>query len=283
MTCDIICGKSQKGRLTVQESADRIDSRFTIHDSRFTIHDSRFTPVLYLIAPAYNESQNIAHFVEEWYPVVEKHDAGGLSRLVVVDDGSKDDTYAILQELAKTRKMLMPLTKANGGHGAACIFGYRYALEHGAEWIFQTDTDGQTSAGEFESFWALRDEYDAVLGKRPDRQDGAARKFVERVLCWVVRVIFGVRVPDANAPFRLMRGDLVRKYLHRMPEDFNLPNVMLTVYFAYFHEDITFQGITFKPRQGGKNSINIRKIIAIGMKAVSDFRMLRKDLKEETI
>ena len=245
-----------------------------------SIHDSRFTPVLYLIAPAYNESHNIAQFVEEWYPVIEKHDAGGLSRLVVVDDGSKDDTYAILQDMAKSRKMLQPLTKPNGGHGAACIFGYKYALEHGAEWIFQTDTDGQTLSQEFESFWALRNEHDAVLGTRLDRQDGATRKFVERVLCVVLRMIFGVRVPDANAPFRLIRSELVRKYLDMMPEDFNLPNAMLTVYFEYFHEDITFQGITFRPRQGGKNSINIRKIIAIGMKAISDFRMLRKNLKE---
>ncbi len=248
----------------------------------FTAHSSQLTapPVLYLIAPAYNESQNITQFVEEWYPVVEKYNAGGLSRLVVVDDGSKDDTYAILQEMAKSRKMLLPLTKPNGGHGAACIFGYKYALEHRAEWIFQTDTDGQTLAQEFGAFWELRNEYAAVLGMRPDRQDGAARKFVERVLCWVVRGIFGVRVPDANAPFRLMKSELVRKYIAKMPEDFNLPNVMLTVYFEYFHENITFQGITFKPRQGGKNSINIRKIIAIGMKAVSDFRMLRKNLKE---
>ena len=94
----------------------------------------------------------------------------------------------------------------------------------------------------------------------------------------ILRMIFGVRVPDANAPFRLMRSELVRKYLDRMPEDFNLPNVMLTTYFAYFHEDVAFQGITFRPRQGGKNSINIRKIIRIGMKAISDFRMLRKNL-----
>ena len=95
-----------------------------------------------------------------------------------------------------------------------------------------------------------------------------------------MRIIFGVRVPDANAPFRLMRSELVRKYLAKMPEDFNLPNAMLTAYFAYFHENISFQGITFRPRQGGKNSINIRKITAIGMKAVSDFRMLRQNLRE---
>ena len=182
--------------------------------------------------------------------------------------------------MAKSRKMLQPLTKPNGGHGAACIFGYKYALEHGAEWIFQTDTDGQTLPQEFESFWALRNEHDAVLGMRPDRQDGASRKFVERVLCMVLRAVFGVKVQDANAPFRLMRSELVRKYLAKLPEDFNLPNAMLTTYFEYFHENIAFQRITFRPRQGGKNSINIRKIIAIGMKAVSDFRQLKKNLQE---
>ena len=197
-----------------------------------------------------------------------------------MDDGSKDNTYAILQDMAKSRKLLQPLTKPNGGHGSACIFGYKYALEHGAEWIFQTDTDGQTLPQEFDSFWTLRNEYDAVLGMRPDRKDGASRKFVEWVLCMILRMIFGVRVPDANAPFRLMRSELVRKYLYRIPDNFNLPNVMLTTYFAYFHEDIAFQRITFRPRQGGKNSINIKKITAIGMKAVSDFRQLRKNLKE---
>ena len=203
-----------------------------------------------------------------------------MSRLVVIDDGSKDNTYTILQDLAKSRKLLQPLTKPNSGHGATCIYGYRYAIDHGAEYIFQTDTDGQTLAGEFEAFWDLRNDYDAVLGRRPDRKDGASRKFVENVLRLILRIIFGVSVPDANAPFRLMRSDLVRKYLAKMPEDFNLPNVMLTTYFAYFHENIAFQNITFMPRQGGTNSINIRKIIRIGLKAVSDFRQLRKTLKE---
>ena len=198
----------------------------------------------------------------------------------MIDDGSKDNTYTILADLAKSRRLLQPLTKPNSGHGATCIYGYRYALEHGAEYIFQTDSDGQTSAGEFESFWNLRNEYDAVLGKRPDRKDGAARKFVENVLRLILRVIFGVSVPDANAPFRLMRAELVRKYLAKLPEDFNLPNVMLTTYFAYFHENIAFQDITFKPRQAGTNFINIRKIVRIGLKAVSDFLKLRKNLKE---
>ena len=247
------------------------------HGSRLTAHGSR--PELYIIAPAYNESQNILQFIEDWYPVIERHNANNLSRLVIIDDGSKDNTYKILQDSAREKNLLLPLTKQNGGHGAALLYGYKYAIDNGAKFIFQTDSDGQTLASEFESFWEQRNNYDAILGKRPDRKDGASRKFVENTLRMILRVIFGVRVPDANCPFRLMRSELVAKYIDRMPKDFNLPNVMLTTYFAYYNEKINFCDVTFRPRQGGVNSINIRKIIKIGMKAVKDFYILKNGLK----
>ncbi|MBQ9565785.1 MAG: glycosyltransferase family 2 protein [Synergistaceae bacterium] len=233
---------------------------------------------LYIVVPAYNESENIAKFVEDWYPVVTRHDGGGRSRLVVIDDGSRDDTYAALAECARTRPLLIPLTKANSGHGPTLLHGYRYAISEGADFIFQTDSDGQTNPEEFEPFWDLRGEYDAILGSRPDRQDGPARKFVENVLRLIMRAVFGVRVPDANAPFRLMRRALVEKYVDKMPPDFNLPNVMLTTYFAYFHERIAFREISFKPRQGGVNSINMKKIVKIGWKALGDFRTLKRGI-----
>lgn len=235
---------------------------------------------LYIIVPAYNESENIGKLIQDWYPVVERHSGDGESRLVIIDDGSKDNTYDIVQEYAKDRPLLLPLTKPNGGHGPTLLFGYRYAVEKGADYIFQTDSDGQTDPGEFEGFWALRGEYDAVIGSRPHRQDGAARKFVEKTLLAILRVTFGVRVPDSNAPFRLMKGELVEKYIEKMPRDFNLPNVMLTTYFAYFKERVKFVEITFKPRQGGTNSINIKKIVQIGWKAVGDFRKLKRELKQ---
>ena len=44
---------------------------------------------LYIVVPAYNEAANIENLVKDWYPVVEQHDGGGASRLVVVNDGSK--------------------------------------------------------------------------------------------------------------------------------------------------------------------------------------------------
>ncbi len=233
---------------------------------------------LYIVIPAYNESVNIKACVNDWYPVVEAHNAGGDSRLVIINDGSKDDTYQILLELSKDRPLLQPLTKPNGGHGATVLFGYRYAIDKGADFIFQTDSDGQTNPKEFETFWEARNQYDAVIGNRVVRGDGRDRKFVEDTVCFLLRVIFGVKVKDANAPFRLMRSSLVAKYIDKLPKDFNIPNIMFTTYFVYHREKVKFIPITFKPRQGGVNSINIKKIIKIGWKAVWDFYKLKKDI-----
>ena len=79
---------------------------------------------LFIVIPAYNEEANIGQVVEDWYPVVEKHNGGGESRLVVIDDGSKDHTYEILKACAADKPLLLPLTKPNGGHGATVLYGF---------------------------------------------------------------------------------------------------------------------------------------------------------------
>ena len=73
---------------------------------------------LYIVIPAYNEEENIAQVIEDWYPVIRSHDGGGASRLVIIDDGSRDATFSILQEAATSRPLLCPISKPNGGHGA---------------------------------------------------------------------------------------------------------------------------------------------------------------------
>lgn len=235
---------------------------------------------LYIIIPAYNESENIERVVSDWYSIIEKHNGNGESRLVIINDGSKDNTYEILEKLTSIRPYLLPLTKPNSGHGSTVLYGYRYAIKNGADWIFQTDSDGQTNPDEFNEFWNRRNEYDAILGNRIVRGDGSSRKFVENTVCFLLRCIFGIRVKDANAPFRLMKASLVSEYIDKLPADFNIPNIMFTTYFVYFHEKVKFLPITFKPRQGGTNTINVKKIVKIGWKAVSDFCMLKEHIND---
>ena len=234
---------------------------------------------LFIVMPAYNEQDNIADTLAAWYPVIERHAANGESRLVAVNDGSTDDTFAVMQEFAKDHPLFTPLTKPNGGHGPTVIYAYNYAIEQGADWIFQTDSDGQTNPEEFEAFWEAREAYDGIFGNRTVRGDGNSRAMVEKVVCLLLRIYFGVKVPDANAPFRLMRAEKVAKYLKKLPEDYNLPNIMMTTYFVYYKERVSFREISFKPREKGTNSINIKKIFKIGRQAVKDFRMLKKGMK----
>ena len=107
---------------------------------------------LYIIIPAYNEEETILDVIHGWYPIIERYHGDGASRLVIINDGSTDHTANILEEAAKTRPLLTTITKENSGHGATVLFGYHFALEHGADYIFQTDSDGQTLPEEFENF-----------------------------------------------------------------------------------------------------------------------------------
>lgn len=235
---------------------------------------------LYIVVPAYNESKNIINFVKDWYPIVEKYNAGGKSRLLIINDGSKDNTYDLLQHLQAEFPYLQPLSKENSGHGPTLIFGYSYALNQGADYIFQTDSDGQTNPQEFENFWKLRKNYDALFGVRTVREDGKFRAFTERVLCILLKCFFSVNIPDSNAPFRLMTASYLKEFLPKLPSDYNLPNVMLTTFGAYYHKKIKFIKITFKNRQEGVNSINIKKIIKIGIKALGDFKRIKTSIKQ---
>lgn len=138
---------------------------------------------IYFVMPAYNEAENIERTIKEWYPIVEKcSNEGNDARLVIANDGSKDNTFAIMQNLKGKYPLLDPLDKQNSGHGATVLFLYRYALDNHADFIFQTDSDGQTKPEEFWKMWNNRDKYDFQIGNRRGREDGFRRVFVTKVL-----------------------------------------------------------------------------------------------------
>jgi glycosyltransferase involved in cell wall biosynthesis len=229
---------------------------------------------LYIVIPAYNEEENIETVVREWHDVADKINGG--SRIVVIDDGSKDSTYAKLKELQKELPQLEAITKPNGGHGAAVLCGYRYALDSGADYVFQTDSDGQTLTSEFWLFWENRKKYDIQIGFRKGRQDGLSRVFVTKILRFVLFLQFGMWITDANTPFRLMSAATLSEVILYIPKDHNLSNVLLTVLYHEKKKEIKYYPITFRPRQGGVNSINFKKIVRIGWKAIKDFSSLKK-------
>lgn len=231
---------------------------------------------LFLVMPAYNEEDNIEHVIKQWYPLLSL--GGSASRLVVADSGSSDHTHSILTELQKTHPQLVILSDTGRYHGSKVIALYKYAAKHHSDYVFQTDSDGQTSPDEFESFWNVRHDYDGIFGYRNVRGDGQSRAFVEKVVCLLLHLYFGVKIPDANAPFRLLKTSVLAKYLDRFDTNYNLPNIMITTFFVYYSEKYTFKKISFKARQGGINSINAKKIIFLGLHALKDFAAFKRNM-----
>ena len=167
---------------------------------------------IYFVLPAYNEEANIENVIRQWHPICEKiNSEGHHAELVIANDGSKDKTLSIMQALQSRYSHLKPLDKHNSGHGATLMFLYKYAINNGADYIFQTDSDGQTTPEEFWQMWENRERYDFQIGTRNERKDGANRVMVSKILRLVVWMMFHVWVLDANTPFRLMRTIKLKK------------------------------------------------------------------------
>lgn len=232
---------------------------------------------LYIVIPAYNEEENILSVINDWYPIVEQ--IGNGSRLLIIDDGSKDSTYSLMKKEAKTRPYFSPVTKSNGGHGATILYGYHYAIKEGADYIFQTDSDGQTLPSEFYDFWKLRKDYHMLIGNRKGREDGISRILVTKILKLVLLFCFHVNIKDANTPFRLMERKTLEENIALIPKDYNLSNVIISVIYDKKKLKVKYMPITFRPRQGGVNSINMKKIIKIGRQALKDFIKLNQYIR----
>ena len=231
---------------------------------------------LYIIIPAYNEEANIESVAREWHDIAVG--TGEHSRIVIIDDGSNDNTYIKLQELQNELPQLEAITKPNGGHGATILFGYRYALDNGAHYVFQTDSDGQTLPSEFWQFWETRKDFDLLIGYRRGRRDGLSRVLVTKVLRLVLYLCFRTWLDDANTPYRLMNRDSLTQCLQPIPDNYILPNAVLPVIYKKWNYRIKFIPITFRPRQGGENYINIKRIFLIGKKSITDFIRINKTI-----
>jgi len=219
---------------------------------------------LAVVMPVYNEEANIETVVKEW--VGELSRLGISFELLAINDGSKDGTGAALQKLAlRYPGQMIPVEKANAGHGLACRTGYTLAVKSGAAWTLQIDSDGQCDPRFFASFWSFLDEADAIFGLRKTRDDGFSRKLISVGCRLATSLLCGVDLKDANVPYRLMRTSALEEALGHIPKDFDMQNVAVTTALKR-NPSIRWKyvPIHFRDRQGGTNSINFGRIASMG-------------------
>jgi glycosyltransferase involved in cell wall biosynthesis len=182
--------------------------------------------------PVYNEAECIESVVRSWASEFSRQFQSSY-RFIVVNDGSKDSTPEILDHLAtELGECIQVIHQKNGGHGSALITGYQAALNLGAEWIFQTDSDDQFLPSDFEKLWQLRHTSAFLLGHRFNRQDAAHRKLISKLMRIVLFLVYQVWITDPNIPFRLIRRDFFVMLWNELPKSVFAPNIFLSILAA---------------------------------------------------
>jgi len=127
--------------------------------------------------------------------------------VIVVNDGSKDRTASILDELARLYPELRIIHhECNRGYGGALRSGFEAARK---ELIFYTDGDAQYDPAELEQLWhRLTPDVDLVNGYKISRSDPWHRIVIGRLYHHTVKLAFGLRVRDVDCDFRLMRRSI---------------------------------------------------------------------------
>lgn len=163
---------------------------------------------LSIFFPAYNDARSIG-------PLVATADRTAREltddyEIIVVDDGSSDDTPAVLRALCQEYPLLRVVTHSvNRGYGGALRSGFRAAMKDA---IFYTDGDGQYDPGQLRELWsALQGGADVAQGYKVERQDPLRRVVIGEIYKAAVKRLFALRVRDVDCDFRLIRRDVFEK------------------------------------------------------------------------
>ena len=165
-------------------------------------------PSISVFFPAYNDAPSIAKLVEDALDVLP-----GLTdnyEVIVVNDGSLDETQKVLDELAEKHAAVRVVRhETNQGYGGALQSGFRAANN---ELVFYTDGDGQYDAREIvKLFPLLRENVDVVNGYKLERTDKMNRKVIGGFYNRLAHFLFSLPIRDVDCDFRLIRRAFLGK------------------------------------------------------------------------
>jgi glycosyltransferase involved in cell wall biosynthesis len=159
-----------------------------------------------LVLPAHNEDENIEIVVQQALDVLPSYTSD--FEIVVVNDGSRDRTPAIIDELGAKDARVRPLHHpVNRGYGAALTTGFAATT---GDYVMFMDADRQFDIADIALLAPFVGQFDIVAGFRMQRNDPFHRKLFAETFNIVVRVLFGVHLRDIDCAFKIFNGKKLR-------------------------------------------------------------------------
>jgi glycosyltransferase involved in cell wall biosynthesis len=199
--------------------------------------------------PAYNEEANVRATAEGILRILPS--VADRYELLIVDDGSVDDTGPIADALADANPLVRvihhPTNRGYGGAIRTGLYNCRYAL------MAFIDGDGQFDFAEIPAFLAASMHYDLVIGYRVRRQDSFIRRLNAQAWGLLMRVIFGLRVRDIDCAFKLINKDALFS-LPRLRSDGAMVSAELLVRSRDHGLSMTQVPVHHLPRRDGEQT-----------------------------
>jgi dolichol-phosphate mannosyltransferase len=169
----------------------------------------------WLILPTYNEAANVERIVRAAATVLTEAAPEGF-RILVVDDGSPDGTGKLADTLSAENEFLEVLHRTEkGGIGPAYLAGFGHALQHGAGYVMEMDSDFSHDPADLARLLgAARDDADLALGSRYVPGGGVTdwgllRKFISEGGSAYARLVLGLKVRDLTGGFKCFRREVL--------------------------------------------------------------------------
>ena len=200
-----------------------------------------------IVIPAYNEEEGIKNVLEELKTYLKKNDIR--TEIIVVNDGSKDKTKKILENIKDIKLINHPYNK---GYGASIKTGVKNAQY---DWILLYDSDGQHKPEYIKELIKYRDNYDMIIGNRKGYKGPLMRQPGKKLLTWTANYLVQKKIPDLNSGFRLIKKDLFLKFSHIYPNGFSLTT---TITLAFFKEGLNIKYVPIRiNKRNGKSTIRV--------------------------
>lgn len=209
---------------------------------------------LSIVIPAYNEEASIDKFLPELLIFCNKHNYS----LIIVNDGSKDNTKSILDKYSD--KVLTVIHhKVNKGYGGAIKTGIENS---NSKYIITIDADGQHVIEEITKLHELiiSSDADMIVGNRGLETKSYYRNIGKWIIRKIARVLMPLNIEDINSGMKIYDASLAKKYIKLCPDTMAYSDIILLTFINQRHLVIETP-IQIKPRIAGESTIGINTAI----------------------
>ena len=206
-----------------------------------------------VILLVHNEIKTISKEIDTWTKILAEIPN---SELVIAEDASTDGTKEFLLS-QKDKKIVLCQSESKRGYRKAFIDAVDSTQY---DYIFLSDTGGKNDINDFWGFYYRRKDFDLITGLKVQRQDQLYRILMTKVLNFIVRKIFNIRIFDGDSGFRIYNKKILKNLIQQEPKFTSFINLELTLKFNLNKYNCLELPIRYFKREGSSRSLPMSKL-----------------------